>query len=91
MIILLIVSCAEAGTAFKTMRMVAATGKKVLLLFTGEGCKIASDQDQVEGLNFARLFALRNDCPNPAKGVELVDYDGWIRLLEYCNKTVSWT
>jgi hypothetical protein len=89
--ILLTVGCAEAKTAFRTMRRVAATGKKVLLLFTGEGCKIASDPDQVEGLDFARLFALKNDCPKPAKGVKLVDYDGWIRLLEYCNKTVSWT
>jgi hypothetical protein len=89
--ILLIVGCAEAKTAFRTMRRVAAAGKKVLLLFTGEGCRIASDPAQVEGFDFARLFALRNDCPNPAKGVELVDYDGWIRLLEYCNKTVSWT
>ena len=88
--ILLIVGYAEAKTAFRTMRRVAAAGKKVLLLFTGEGCRIASDPTQVEVLDFARLFALRNDCPNPAKGVELVDYDGWIRLLEYCNKTVSW-
>jgi hypothetical protein len=40
---------------------------------------------------FARLHALKDDYKKPVEGVEIVDYDGWVRLLEYCNKTACWT
>ena len=42
-------------------------------------------------LNFARLHALKDDYKKPVEGVEVVDYEGWVRLLEYCNKTACWT
>jgi len=91
MIILLIVGKPDAGTAFRIARRVAVQGKKLVILFVGAGCGIAQDAEQVEALGFARLYALNTDCPDPAPGVTTVDYSGWVRLLEYCNKTVSWT
>ncbi len=91
MIILLVIGKPDAGTAFRIARRVAAQGKKLVILFVGEGCDIAQDAAKVEALDFARLYALDIDCPDPAPGITTVDYAGWVRLLEYCNKTVSWT
>jgi predicted peroxiredoxin len=90
MIFLLTIGTASTGVAFRIARRIAAQGKKIIILFMGDGCKIASDPHIIEGLDFARLYALKMDCRDPASGVELVDYDGWVKLLEYCNKTVSW-
>ncbi len=91
MIILLIIGTEKPGEAFRIARRIAAQGKKIVLLFIGPGAKIAEDPHQTEALDFARLYALKDDCQKPASGVELVDYDGWVRLLEYCSKTISWT
>ena len=90
-IILLIIGTNKPGEAFRVARRIAAEGKKILLLFVDEGCRIAEDPHVTENLDFARLYALVSDCSKPAKGVELVDYDGWIKLLEFCNKTINWT
>jgi len=90
MIILIIIGRSDAGTAFRIARRVAAQGRKVVILFIGEGCRIAENAEYVESLDFARVYALDIDCPDPALGVSLVDYNGWIKLLEYCNKTISW-
>lgn len=91
MIILLQIGTPEYGEAFRIARRVAAQGKKMLILFTGEGCKLTGDPQLMESLDFARLFALKCDAEKPADNVELIDYDGWVKLLAYCNKTVSWT
>jgi len=91
MIILLIIGTSNPGEAFRICRRVAAEGKKILLLFIGDGCRIAENPYITDSLDFARLYALVNDCQNPANGVELIDYNGWIKLLEYSNKTISWT
>lgn len=91
MIILLQIGTPEYGEAFRIARRVAAQGKKMLILFTGEGCKLTGDTRLMESLDFARLFALRYDAEKPAENVELIDYDGWVKLLAYCRKTVSWT
>ncbi len=91
MIILLQVGTMEYGEAFRIARRVASGGKKMFILFTGEGCRLAEDPHLTESLGFARLFALRNDISKPATGVELIDYDGWVKLLEVSNKTACWT
>ena len=92
MIILVIVGVRDPGECFRIVRRVAFEGRKVMMLFVGDGCRIAEDPGTVESLaSFARLYALSEDCPKPAKGVTLVDYDGWVKLLEMCNKTFSWT
>jgi len=91
LIILLIVGKSDAETAFRIARRIAAQGKKLVILFVGEGCRIAERPAWVEALDFARLYALDVDCMDPALSVDLVDYSGWVKLLEYCSKTVSWT
>lgn len=91
MIILLQVGTRDYGEAFRVARRVAAQGKKILILFTGEGAALTEDAQLMESLDFARLFALKHDVKKQAPNVELIDYDGWVRLLAYCNKTVSWT
>jgi hypothetical protein len=91
MIILLQIGTEEYGEVFRIARRVAAQGKKLLILFTGDGCRLAENPQIVDSLGFARLFALKEDVVKPVEGVELVDYDGWVKLLEYCNKTACWT
>ena len=91
MIILLQVGIEEYGEVFRIARRVAAQGKKLLILFTGDGCRLAENPHMTDSLSFARLFALKEDVIKPVDGVEVVDYDGWLKLLEYCNKTACWT
>ncbi len=91
MIILLQIGTEEYGEVFRIARRVAEQGKKLLILFTGDGCRLAENPHIVDSLGFARLFALKGDVIKPVEGVQLVDYDGWVKLLEYCNKTACWT
>jgi len=91
MIILLQIGTSDFGESFRIARRVAAQGKKIIILFTGEGCRLAEDPQLVDSLDFARLFALKNDLTKPVQGVEVIDYTGWVKLLEYCNKTACWT
>ncbi|MCX6649700.1 MAG: hypothetical protein NTV61_10000 [Candidatus Bathyarchaeota archaeon] len=91
MIILLQIGTQEYGEAFRIARRVAGQGKKILILFTGDGCRLAEDPQLVDSLGFARLFALKDDVKKPVEGVEVIDYAGWVKLLEYCNKTACWT
>ena len=91
MIILLQIGTRDFGESFRIARRVAAQGKKVIILFTGEGCKLAENPQLVDSLDFARIFALKNDSAKPVDGVEVIDYAGWVKLLEYCNKTACWT
>ena len=91
MIILLQIGTEEYGEAFRIARRVAAQGKKLLILFTGDGCRLAENHHITDSLDFARLFALNDDVIKSMDGVEIVDYDGWVKLLEFCNKTACWT
>jgi len=91
LIILLQIGTEEYGEVFRIARRVAIQGKKLLILFTGDGCRLAENPNMTESLNFARLFALKEDIQKPVVGLEIVDYDGWVKLLEYCNKTACWT
>jgi hypothetical protein len=91
MIILLQIGTRDFGESFRIARRIAGQGKKLIILFTGEGCRLAENPQVVDSLNFARLHALKDDYKKPVDGVEIVDYAGWIRLLEYCNKTACWT
>jgi hypothetical protein len=91
MIILLQIGTQEYGKSFRIARRVAAQGKKMLILFTGEGCRLAEDPQLTDSLGFARLFALKDDLKKPVEGVEVITYEGWVKLLEYCNKTACWT
>jgi len=91
MIILLQIGTRDFGESFSIARRVAAQGKKIIILFTGEGCRLAENPQIVESLSFARLHALKYDLRKPVEGVEVVDYDGWVKLIEYCNRTMCWT
>jgi hypothetical protein len=91
MIILLQIGTRDFGESFRIARRIAGQGKKLIILFTGEGCRLAENPQIVDSLNFARLHALKDDYKKPVEGVEIVDYAGWVRLLEFCNRTACWT
>ena len=91
MIILLQIGTQEYGEVFRIARRIASQGKKLLILFTGDGCRLVEDLNMTESLSFARLFALKEDVRKSVEGVEIIDYEGWVKLLEYCNKTACWT
>ena len=76
----------------------ARTGEKVMLLLIHEACKSATDKNfceetQQRGVD---LYVLREGLAEGllgqvVEGVEVVDYDGWVKLLEECEKVFSWT
>ena len=48
MIILLQIGTQDFGESFRIARRVAAQGKKIIILFTGEGCRLAEDPQIVD-------------------------------------------
>ena len=66
----------------------------VSILFIGEARGLAGDKELLETLGFAQGIYLLGDVSQelgPVPGVELVDYSGWVRLIEGNERIVSWT
>jgi len=88
----------ETRTVFRLAERMADAGQRVLILFAGGGRRHAADPELIGSLHFAEgVYALRGGCGSreglgdPADGVETVNYDGWVGLLEACDRVVSWT
>lgn len=88
----------ETGTVFRLAERMAGDGRRIVFLFTGDGCRHAADPELMKALRFAEgIYVLRDDCGSMgvldrlAEGVEAIDYDGWVGLLEVCDRIVSWT
>jgi len=71
--------------------------QEVVFLFTRDGCLHATNSDIVHSLNYAKgVHCLESDCKSKsllskvAAGVKLIDYLGWVGLIEACDKIVSW-
>jgi len=51
----------------------------------------AADEKLVRRMSFARSLSCLDDDAEVIDGVKRVDYLGWVRLIEDCEKIVSWT
>ncbi|MCW3979625.1 MAG: DsrH/TusB family sulfur metabolism protein [Candidatus Bathyarchaeota archaeon] len=87
----------EGGTAFRLAEEMARDGHMIRFLFTGEGCRHAVDRESMRSIDYAEVaHCLKSDCEAEglldkiADGVETIGYDGWVELIEDCEKIVSW-
>jgi len=87
----------ETETVFRLADEMARDGGRIVFLFIGDGCRHAADPELMRTLRFAEgIYALEADCRSRGlqdrlvEGVEATDYDGWVDLLEACDRVVSW-
>ena len=85
----------DSPTAFKIAERMAQRGQRVSILFTGEACRHLTDPELSDSFVFAVVHCLRSDLDRIEReklvgGVRLVDYSGWVELVEANEKIVSW-
>lgn len=88
----------EAKDLLNLVEKIAQAGEKTILLLVQEACEFAAtkpfcEDTQRHGVNLCVLkedFEARGLLEQVVKSVEIVDYEGWIRLLEECEKVFSW-
>ena len=87
----------EGGTAFRLAEKMASDGHVIHFLFTGKDRRHATDEELTKSLDYAEgIYCIRSDCEAEglldeiADGVETIEYDGWVGLIEDCGKIVSW-
>jgi hypothetical protein len=81
----------ETETLMATMEGLVAGGEEVHVIFVQDGVGNASDESLVRRMSSARSLSCLDANSEVIEGVERVDYDGWVRLIEGCEKIVSWT
>lgn len=87
----------DSPTAFKIAERMARRGQKVSILFTREACRHLTDPEFSNSIAFAEgVHCLGSDLDQIEReklvgGVRLVDYSGWVELVEANEKIVSWT
>jgi hypothetical protein len=81
----------ETETLMATMEGLVAGGEEVHVIFVQDGVRNASDESLVRRMSSARSLSCLDANSEVIEGVERVDYDGWVRLIEGCEKIVSWT
>jgi sulfur transfer complex TusBCD TusB component (DsrH family) len=85
----------DSLTIFKMAERSAHSGVMVMILFTEGGCHHAIDRELVASLSYAEgLFCLKPDSQGLMEkidgSVKLIDYVGWMELVEACDRIVSW-
>jgi hypothetical protein len=85
---LFIVGRDDADTCFEIARK---TEGKRAILFIQEGGLYAIDLKVINQLDFCKLYALEEDCVTAINKVKLVNFEGWVKLLEEYKIIVSWT
>ncbi|TEU12687.1 hypothetical protein E3J20_00800 [Candidatus Bathyarchaeota archaeon] len=86
----------DSTTVFGVAERMARSGEKIDLLFTEEACRHVCDPELVGSLSFAGgVYCLESDLDqaereNLVEGVRLLDYSGWVELVEANEKIVSW-
>ena len=85
----------DSTTVFGVAKRMARSGEKIDLLFTEEACCHVCDPKLVGSLSFAGVYCLESDLDqaereNLVEGVRLLDYSGWMELVEANEKIVSW-
>ena len=78
----------ETETLLTTMEGLDARGEEVHVIFVQAGVENVSDAKLLRRMGFAKSLSCLN---TDVEGVERVDYQGWVRLIEGCEKIVYWT
>jgi sulfur relay protein TusB/DsrH len=86
----------DSPTALKIAERMARRGQKVSILFIREACRHLTDPEFSNLIFFAGVYCLGSDLDQIeleklVGGVRLVDYSGWVELVEANEKIVSWT
>ena len=83
----------KTDTALAAAEGLAERGEDVHLLFILRGVENAENSALIGRLGFAKSVSCLDDgnVKDVAEGVEVVDYSGWVRLIEACERIVSWT
>ena len=81
----------ETETLLATMEGLVAKGEEVHVLFVQGGVGNAADEKLVRRMSFARSLSCLDADVKVIEGVKLVDFHSWVRLIEECEKVVSWT
>ena len=89
----------EVRVLLDIVEEITQSGEKVVLLLIHEACELAVDQNLCEEVwrHDANLYVLAEDLETQGllnrrvDGVRIADYDGWVKLLEDCEKVFSWT
>ena len=81
----------ETETVLATMEGLVAQGEEVHVLFVQGGVGNAADEKLVRRMSFASSLSCLDADAEVIDGVKRVDYLGWVRLIEDCEKIVSWT
>ena len=97
-VLFVVVGLQKSVTVFRLAERMARDGQHVVFLFTGDSRRHAADTELMKSLHFAEgIYVLKDDggfrvsLSDLAEGVEAIDYDGWVGLLEACDRIVSWT
>ncbi len=81
----------ESETLLSTMEGLVAGGEEVHVVFVQGGVVNAADEILVGRMSFASSLSCLDEDAEIVESVERVDYIGWVRLIEECEKIVSWT
>ena len=74
--------------------MASKESDDVSILFIAEARGLAREKGLLESLDFTqRIYSLDDGSQgvDHIAGVELVDYSGWVKLIEENDRIVSWT
>ena len=82
----------DSGTAFAAAERMAGNGQEVVILFTLEGVEHAVNEGLVGRLGFAKSIncLITDGKSEVTPGVNVVDFEGWVRLIEESERIASW-
>jgi len=84
----------KSPTVFDIAAERARKGDDVSILFTREARRHAADQSLIDSMSFAKsIYCLsrgQDEKIEATKDVELLDYLGWVALIEENEKIISW-
>jgi len=83
----------ETETVFSIAAEMAERGHGVVFLFTQKGVRHLTDRGLIASLSYAGgINCLEHEGSgyDLSDGVEMIDYGGWVELIEDCEKIVSW-
>ncbi len=81
----------ETETLLVTLEGLVAQGEEVHIIFVQGGVGNAADEKSVRRMSFARSLSCLDTDVKVIDGVKRVDFHDWVRLIEGCEKIVSWT
>ena len=84
----------DRQSASTALELASRERDDVSILFIGEARGLVDDKEHRKTLDhISRIYCL-SDITNgmrQSEGVEVVDYSGWVKLIEENERIVSWT